>query len=239
MADLGASPFTISTTANYTIPPWVTSLQVECYGGGATGRDAYPSGYGGSGGGGGAYSKRNAMPVTPGNSYTFTVGATAVFANPGVNGNQSTVTGDLGVVCTAVGGAYQTTVPWPYALGGAAGSCVGDVKYSGGNGGGGGNGNGGGGGGEGAWSGGDGNVGSDYSGPINGGAGGTGTAGGDGGRGGNKLTNAGVAPGVTPGGGGGGSGTVVSFSPAGNGASGRIIVTYTANTNISFVLEGN
>jgi len=237
MADLGASPFTISTTANYTIPPWVTSLQVECYGGGATGRDGYPSGYGGGGGGGGAYSKRNAMPVTPGNSYTFTVGATAVFDDPGVNGNQSTVTGDLGVVCTAVGGATPAS-DITRGIGGAAGSCVGDVKYSGGNGGWGGNGAGGGGGGEGAWSGGDGNVGSNSSGPWNGGAGGTGTAGGDGGRGGNTGTNAGVAPGVTPGGGGGGSGIGDFNSPAGNGAAGRIIVTYTANTN-SFVLEGN
>jgi hypothetical protein len=77
---------------------------------------------GGNGGGGGAYSKLNTYAVTPGNNYTCYVGAGGV------------TTGQAGVdsyfvdvaTCLAKGGTNPT--------GGAKASCVGDVKYSGGDG---------------------------------------------------------------------------------------------------------
>ena len=46
--------------------------EVECVGGGGGG---YPDGGASNGGGGGAYARRSAMAVTPGNIYSYTIGA--------------------------------------------------------------------------------------------------------------------------------------------------------------------
>jgi len=214
MADLGASPFVISATGTYSIPANVTYLTVEAWGGGSRGYLA--AGYAsGAGGGAGGYAKRNIMRVVPGNSYTFTVGVGGTgHATPGTSSEFTDADG------------YQVLA---YYGNGATGanllSCLGDIRYSGGNGGNGQNSNGsiGGGGGE---SGGPNGSGSNGSDSINGGAGGTGHAdAGDGGAGGVAEIGAVGSPGVIPGGGGGGAASCANTYP-GNGANGQIRVTY-------------
>ncbi len=173
VSDGASSIFTAS--GSWTAPAGITSVDVAVWGGG--GGSGY---YSGGAGGGGAYSRKNSISVTPGNSYTVTVGA----------GGNEAVGGDswfsaTNVVLAKGGGlgVYGFNGGGPPCTGGAGGSAaagVGDVKYSGGNGGTGecygGMGAGGGGG---AGSGGNGanGSGSTY------GAGGTGNTGGHGGTG--------------------------------------------------------
>ena len=231
MAELGASPFSITATAAYTIPLGVTSLQVECRGGGASGSpNGSTTARPGGGGGGGAYSKRAAIRVIPSKSYTFTVGAT-VAGSASNNGNPSTFTGEDAVTCTAAGGT--STADRLAGPGGTVAASIGDAGaiFAGGAGGAASNTSdyGGAGGGEGGRSGATGGAGSANT-TSTGGAGGTGGDGGDGGPGGNNAS-AGTG-GVAPGGGGGGAGGTNNVS--GGGAQGEIIVTYTKRTYCGF-----
>lgn len=116
---MATESFTSSGTTNWVCPIGVTKVQVELWGGGG-------NGWGGDGesaaGGGGAYSKGNAVSVTPGKIYQIVVGAATADSTFG------------GTLVVAKGGntpASRTAA----GVGGAAASCVGDVKYSGGNGG--------------------------------------------------------------------------------------------------------
>ena len=134
MAYLGTSPFTITGTTDLQIPLGVTSLQVECHGGGAGGSTGtgVPNNRAGGGGGGGAYAKRAAIRVIPNKTYTFTVGASVAAQTAG---NPSTFTGEDHVECTAIGGSTTTT-----ATGGAGGTVAASVGddgsvFAGGNGG--------------------------------------------------------------------------------------------------------
>jgi hypothetical protein len=199
---------------NWVCPAGVFEIQVECWGGGGTGSTGVS--YGGYGGGGGAYAKKNVINVFPGVSYPLVVG--------GVSGdsyfiNTSTV--------LAKGGASGEGI-----AGGQAGSCVGDVKYSGGNGNvnsgsSGGGGGGGAGGPDGAGvngtiaSGSTGGAGGPGDAGLGGAAGTDNAKGGGGGRGGNS--GAAGQNGGKPGGGGGGGGRTT----AGVGAPGQVIITYT------------
>ena len=67
---------TITTSGTWVCPTGVTSVQVECWGGGGAGAGTQNSSnlYPGGGGGGGNYSTKT-ISVTPGNSYTVTIGA--------------------------------------------------------------------------------------------------------------------------------------------------------------------
>lgn len=138
-------------TFDWVCPDGVTSITVECWGGGGAGGSAYrfsgatgSNHAGGGGGGGGAYSKGNAIAVTPGLTYTVTIPAAAT--NPVVQGNPIIVdgtdvsfTGDSATV-TAVGGkggeSIETTTDIPLAgaggLGGDSVDCIGDTVFSGG-----------------------------------------------------------------------------------------------------------
>jgi len=66
------------TNGNFTVPTGVSNIIVELWGGGGAGGQAYVNTEGqvgaGGGGGGGAYGKTN-FAVTPGHTYTVTVGA--------------------------------------------------------------------------------------------------------------------------------------------------------------------
>ncbi len=197
----------------YTVPAGVYSLQVEVWGGGGRGGSRTSSGVCG-GGGGGAYS-RSVMAVTPGQvipyslglgSSTTAAGGDAWFSSP------STL--------MAKGGNSVADNSATGAVGGAASSGVGQVRYSGGDGASGVTGSYGGGGGSSAGTAANGNAGS-------GSAGGTAPAGG--GNGGNGATsngNAGTA-GSAPGGGGGGArrGNNGGTVNGGAGANGQIIIT--------------
>lgn len=215
---------TFNSSTTWTCPVGVTSVQIECWGGGSTGGTGLYHYYlnynrSGAGGGGGAYSKKNSFTVTPSSNYTVSVGTAGVqtYFN-----NVSTVLAKAGT--TATGG------PSP---GGAAASGVGDIKYSGGNGG--------------AMTAAP--TGLSMDGASAGSSAGTGangnngstkstsnvtapTGGGNGGGGG-AAGSVGTA-GSAPGGGGGGGGVMNANKAGGTGATGRIVLTYTAVTGGPF-----
>lgn len=258
-----AAPSAFGATATYNTegsfewvcPPGVTSIQVECWGGGGAGgagtkvnQTSTNSVQNGGGGGGGGYARVNVVPVTPGLSYTITIppaavsGANGLTTNGGgrVNGGTVTFVGDSDVTVTATGGVgganvYIDGTNTPSAAGGGAGGIgtLGDAIYSGGAGAnattGGGNVSGGGGGGAGDSANGSPGQGGNNT-PAAGGAGGVN----GGGAGGNGVTGA-ITPGSqgpggsgqTPGGGGGGGHNLGQNTQlGGTGGLGQIVITY-------------
>lgn len=121
----------ITTTGagTYTIPNDFGSLvSVEAIGGGGSGDSSA-----GGGGGGGAYAKSTSVTgLTAGGTAYYQVGTTATDSWFNAASNAAPTLVSQGVL--AKGG--QTTGGNGAGLGGAAASCVGDVKYSGGDGGG-------------------------------------------------------------------------------------------------------
>ncbi len=110
-------------TDSWTCPDDVNTILVECWGGGGAGSTRTGSGAGSGGGGAGAYVSSR-LTVTPGQSYTVTVGAaandswfsaaTTILAKGGTNGSANAATG---------------------ASGGSADSSIGEIKIAGGDGG--------------------------------------------------------------------------------------------------------
>lgn len=212
-----------TSSGTWTAPPGVTSVTVECWGGGGGG-GSYSVGMGGNGGGGGAYSKANSVSVTPGVTYTVTVGNggaggdTALGSTIGSDGGDSwfSTTGTV----LAKGGTGANYGAGVNGTGGASASSVGDAKFSGGNGGTTPNATGAGGGSS---------AGSSTNGNNGAAAGGSGGVGGaapsGGGAGGNGAQNPLIVgdAGLLPGGGGGGSG---NGAAGGSGASGKIILDW-------------
>ncbi len=241
--------FTTAGTVNWICPTGVTTVQVECWGGGGAGGSATKAtgatgNAGGGGGGGGAYAKLITVPVTAGNTYTVTIPAAAV--SPAANtfvdnqdapdGAAVSFTGDSAVTVTANGGkgggcrvvTGATAASGTAGVGGAVSAGV-DAGFKGGNAVFWSSGNGGGGGGGAGDLGAGGNS---SAANATFGAGGTGSdadhTGGNGGTSRNGSA-AGNAP-TSPGGGGGGAKCATagtSFKGA-NGGLGRIILTYAA-----------
>src|SRR5487761_2727078 len=199
-------PYNTAGTYTFTVPAGVTSVKVEAWGAGA-------GGWGGvGGGGGGAYAGNFALPVTPGNTYTITVGAGG---SPTNGGGPSSF--DILVVADGGGNGPDNTNGGLVANStGAAG-----LVWAGGNGVLG-SGNGGGGGGGSAGAGGAAGI------AGNGTAGAAGGAGGNSGSGGNA--------GNSPGGGGGERG---GSGSSGSGADGMVIVTYYLPPTISSFTPSN
>tara|TARA_B100001250_G_scaffold385699_1_gene381626 strand:+ start:259 stop:1641 length:1383 start_codon:yes stop_codon:yes gene_type:complete len=191
-----------TSTQLWTCPANVSLVSVICIGGG--GGAVGNGGPGGGGGGGGALAYMNNMPVTPGNTYTASVGSggggTSGNSQAGHGGN-SQFGGDNSTIVSAQGGRGAN-----YYTGGAGGYVIAGTGGSGGEGGdrpsGGG---GGGGGGAGGYSGTGGNGGEGSGGqngqPGNGGGGGGGRAE----NGSNSYNGGGTHP-YGEGGSGGGSG---------------------------------
>ena len=228
-----AVTITFTTSDTWTAPTGVTSVSVEVRGGGGAGGGTNTTADGGGGGGGGAYSKKNSVSVTPGNNYTVTVGTggTGVSGADGNAGNDSWFV-DTSTVLAKGGGGGKTPVGGAGGVAGAGGAAlsgIGDIKSSGGSGGTGsdspfGAGGGGGGGAGDAADGGAGGVGANKA-PGAGGAGGT-SGGGDGGAGGYQVNG---NPGTALGGAGGGSGN--GTLSGGNGAAGKVVLTYNLPPN--------
>lgn len=220
----------LTSGSSWTVPSGVFKIRVECWGGGGGGGWGDPAfshslPYVGGGGGGGAYAMRE-ICVTPGTTYTYSIGQ----GGSGVSGtnhggdtwfmNTTTVMaqGGRGVPDNTSGGAN----------GGQAASSVGDLTYSGGRGGNGSSGD--------TWGGGGGGAASTSGNGGNGGETGiftfafnTGEStypGGGGGTGGGGLfSNPPPLNGQNYGGGGGGSRLV--NQNGGSGASGAIQITMT------------
>lgn len=206
----------VTTTGTWVCPTGVTSVTVDCWGGGGGSTGGSFGGSGRGGAGGGAYSQKVNIAVTPGNSYTVTVGVGgtggSVGSGAGTDGGDSWFS-TTGTVLAKGGGTTGT--------GGASGSGVGNTKFSGGDGGACADNTGafGGGGGGGGGTTGNGGNGTASSGVSTNGVGGTGTSVG-GGRGGDGGSGSGVA--IRGGGGGGADGG----AGAPNGARGEVQITY-------------
>ena len=121
---------TYSTSGTFTVPGGVTSLTVEAWGGGGKGgkKTSGNSAYGG--GGGGAYAKK-LITVTPGTTYTVSVGIGSI--------SQTTTAAsdswfDNNTLILAKGGNSVSDNSTTGAAGGLSSSCIGDVRFSGGNG---------------------------------------------------------------------------------------------------------
>ncbi len=216
-------------TFSWLCPAGITLVEVSCYGGGGGGGSA--SIVEGGGGGGGAFSERVAVPVTPGATYTFVVGAPGAGQTSGgggvTSGVSSTFTGDSSVQVVAVGGTGGSTT-----LGGAGGlasACTGDtgLKFDGGTGGVGG--------GLSGATGGGGASGNPVANGANGQAGGSGGAGGVGANGGGSGGDgtAGGHPGGIPGGGGAGGAATNGNGQAGG--NGQVTITTFATIAMSFI----
>ena len=248
----GAVSQKFTSSGTFTPPPGVTSVTVECWGGGGAGgsarKTAVTGNAGGGGGGAGAYAKKLNVPVTPGTPYTVTIpdeaaGITGTsFANGDrSNGQNVTFTGDGGISVTANGGqggacAVATSSTSVSGAGGAGGAVSGlyDVEWSGG----------------GGWkhtsagnSGAGGSAASDTQNGVTATSQSTGanltvTTGSDadhnGGRGdtGKSASGAGNALNTAPGGGGGGgrAGTASTTLAGANGKAGQIIISYSGAT---------
>jgi hypothetical protein len=195
-----------TATGTWTAPTGVTSVIVECLGGGQGGA-AGSATTGGTGGAGGGYA-RSTLTVVPGTVYTVTVGATTAAGAVGQSSWFNTATTIRG----KGGGSADTTIGTTTFAGGtgAAGAALGT--------------GGGGGGSAGA---------SAVGGNATGGT--AGTAGASAGKtyyikganGGNGTTGAGVAGNAPGGGGGGGGGSVTSPGAASTGARGEVRITWT------------
>lgn len=221
-----ANPGTIiTTTSSYTVPPNVFFLDVECWGGGGKGgaRTANNN-VALAGGGGGAYS-RSIISVTPGNTYTVSVGAGSSTTAAGGDswfGSNTTVMAKGG---NSVGDNSNAS-----GAGGLASAGYGDVRYNGGNGATGTGGSFGGGGGSSAGITSAGNYANTSTNTRDGATAPSG--GGNGGRG--AANNVPGQAGTTPGGGGGGGyrngGTIQT---PGNGANGQVKITLPANVALA------
>ncbi|MBK7965338.1 MAG: proprotein convertase P-domain-containing protein [Bacteroidetes bacterium] len=227
---------TFNSSSSWTPPAGVTSVTIECWGAGGSGGGNSNTSDGSGGGGGGAYSK-GTVTVVPGTPYTVTVG-TGGNGNSGSNGSpggDSWFSTNTSVMAKG-GGAGLETSGGNGGVGGTGGQASAGfgniIKFSGGNGGTGRNNSTGTGGGGGSSAGTAANGANGAVGAGSAGAGGTApTGGGNGGNGGASASNG--SDGITPGGGGGGSGDRSTFGSnrsGGDGANGRITVTYTCPT---------
>lgn len=197
-------------------PAGVTSVQVECWGGGQSGGG--PGGAGG-GGDGGDYAK-STVAVTPGASYDVYVG----------NGGGATVDAKNNGEPSYF---YKSPDYLVKADGGGGSSNIGDVVYAGGSGGSSAylDGGGGGGGGGSAGTGSGGNNGSNASGSTGGAGASAVTGGGNGGDGGDNGVDGGYAG--LPGGGGGGAGQSSGTTVGKDGGTGKVVLTYTVTASVA------
>ena len=225
---------TYLVTSSWKCPADVTSVKVECRGsGGGGGGVAADTNKAAGAGAGGQYVVSTTFAVTPGTTYTITIG------NGGSAGASSGGNGGVGGVVwfksndangvVARGGAGGQSYENGFQGGvGSVDSGVGDTVRAGGSGGAGGAWNGSGGGGEGGNSDKVGENGGNGSSEVAGTAGGAGAGGGDGGNGNVGKLNAAGAAGTVPGGGGSGGsvGANTTNRAGGAGGKGKIVLTY-------------
>lgn len=225
---VGSATFTAAGADTWTVPAGVVSARVKCYGAGGGGAGGTITNQGGGGGGGGGYAEEE-LTVSAEDVWDVTVGAVGTggtAGNDGTAGGNSLIEFSSTTYCEAGGGDGGVS---SLGTGGAGGNGItgAEAQRTGGTGGAGATG--GGGGGECAGSA-AGNNGSDAIGGT-GGAGGTGGSadGGDGGNGANNGTgNAGANGSAPGGGGGGGSGDMVTPGIGGDGAVGRVVISWPA-----------
>lgn len=208
----------ITTSQTWICPSRCNSVTIECYGGGGAGGGATGTASRAGGGAGGSYAK-SVVSVTPGNSYTVTIGAGGVASTTVTRqgGNTSFTT-----LVVANGGAGAATTSGTNGTGATAVTTgsVGTTIYQGGSGG---NGT------AGGYSGGGGGAAATY---RNGISANLSTAGGGiapysgGGGAGVNVANTRNNGSVYGGGGSGGLSSSTTDRTGGNGAAGLMIITY-------------
>ena len=125
-----------TSSGTWKAPAGVTSIRCECWAGGGGGGGTNGAADAGGGGGGGEYAREDTLAVTPGTTYSFTVGsagtgAGASFGDGGSGGN-TVFPGDSVTVTANSGGGGG---PAGFALGGFGGSgSASSVHFDGGNG---------------------------------------------------------------------------------------------------------
>jgi uncharacterized repeat protein (TIGR01451 family) len=230
VASAGAATVTYTASGSWTAPAGVGAVTVQAWGGGGAGGGQNRNRDAGGGGGGGGYSSA-VLTVVPGNTYAVSVGAAgvAVSGATGGNGGDSSFASVATLLAKGgLGGQPSTQSPNAGGVGGAGGQAaqgVGTTKYSGGVGGAGRT-NGNGSGGPGGSSAGTAAAGTSGANPwttVTAAAGPTGS--GIGGNGGGPAAD-GVAPTSGNGGGGGGGGSDNASHFGGNGAVGKVVLTY-------------
>jgi hypothetical protein len=227
---------TYTSSGSFTPPAGVTSVTVECWGGGGGGGGTAVNPSKGGGGGGGGYATA-ILTVTPGGTYTVTVGS------GGSNGTNSGGTGGTGgtssfastenlVVAPGGLGGVAGTSPTPIGIGGLGATTggLGTTLYNGGNGGNAGASNSGGGGSS------AGNASNGNNATAN--TAGAAVTGGGGGANGRTNGGNGTAGGSPGGGGGGGWRSSTSARTGGAGGSGLVKITYVCPAVTIPLIEG-
>lgn len=134
---MATQTITAAGSGTFTVPANVYSLQIEVWG--AAGGSAGYTNDGGGGAGAGAYSRKNALSVTPGLILSYINGSPGVGGTntsaPGTAGGDTAVSVSGTTVVLAKGGQGGSASGAVAASGGQASQGIGDVKYSGGNGG--------------------------------------------------------------------------------------------------------
>ncbi len=124
------SPQVYNATGTFTVPANIYQVTVEAWGGGGKGGSCMSqNGINVGGGGGGCAFASKSIAVTPGTTYTVTVGLGATTTAPGGDSwfiNNTTI--------LAKGGNSTDDNVKTGSTGGAAASCIGDLTASGGNG---------------------------------------------------------------------------------------------------------
>jgi len=101
IASFGQTILTSGTSQTYTVPAGVTSISVQCWGGGVAGAgDATSGNIGNGGGGGGAYANVNSYSVTPATCYPVTVGAGGSAGN--ANNGPGGAAGDMAITTDGI-----------------------------------------------------------------------------------------------------------------------------------------
>ena len=136
---LYAQQIEYTTSGTFTVPQGVTSITVECWGGGGAGGGVKGKNSAGGGGAGGAYAIKT-MSVSPGQQYTVTVGGTKTGTTSGTasanKGNPSWFGSVLTVYAEGGNGGSPALSNNSNGLGGdgLTLNSIGDIIYSGGSG---------------------------------------------------------------------------------------------------------
>ena len=130
--------FTTAGTQTWTAPIGVSSISVECWGGGGAGGGATGNPSAGGGGAGGSYSKITTITVTPGQTYSLFVGAGGTGSiNAGNPGGDSWFLNDTTILAKGGYGGSSAGINSTTASGAVdiSSGNIGTVKYYGGAGG--------------------------------------------------------------------------------------------------------
>jgi hypothetical protein len=121
------SPITFSTPGTYswTVPPGVTNICIEAWGGGGRGGPGFQNGQPGGGGGGGGYGYQ-CFTVSPGTTYNLNVGAGG---STGIGNGGSSTFGTLITVTGGNGGTAGTLTV--IGTGGAGGTSTASFNITG------------------------------------------------------------------------------------------------------------